>query len=111
MLIGRPGNLQSRTCTKTTATGPSPMSRKNPDWDAQAGRRASAWATTTTTAGTISSAAFGGTTFCFTTTPTARLQRSLAKPASTTNRSAGAPAALGSTTTVMGAWIFSYATT
>src|SRR5438874_13333040 len=44
------------------------------------------------TVGTTSSAASGDTTFCFTTTVTAPSLTSLAKPISTTRKSAGAPA-------------------
>src|SRR5437016_5878009 len=76
-----------------------------------AGKRASASATTTMTAGTISSAAFGDTTSCFTIMATARSPMSLATPASTTNKSDGEPDVPGSTTTATATLIFSSAIT
>src|SRR2546429_2296526 len=59
------------------------------------------------TAGTISSAAFGDTTSCFTIMATARSPMSLATPASTTNKSDGEPDVPGSTTTATATLIFS----
>src|SRR2546429_4650953 len=63
------------------------------------------------TAGTISSAAFGDTTSCFTIMATARSPMSLATPASTTNKSDGEPDVPGSTTTATATLIFSSAIT
>src|SRR5437879_11411048 len=63
------------------------------------------------TAGTISSAAFGDTTSCFTIMATARSPMSLATPASTTNKSDGEPDEPGSTTTATATLIFSSAIT
>src|SRR5579864_2531542 len=108
---GRRDRRPRRTSTRTIATAPSPTLPKSQGSRARAGRPASASATTTTMVGTICSAASGDTTFCFTTTVTARSQTSRKKRVSTTKKYAGVPAAPGSTTTATGTWICSSATT
>src|SRR4249920_518150 len=108
---GRRAKLRLPTYIKITATELSLTSRKNPASAAQAGKPASAWATTTTTPGTISSAAFGDTTFCFTTMATGHLPTSREKQASTTKKSAGEPVAHGSITTATAFSTSSSATT